>query len=109
LPATGDIVVIDFPGVQGTKRSPAIILSTDEYHRTRPDVIAGLITSQIGGATGPSDYILADWQAAGLHRPSAFRAFLVTVPRSAISASIGRPVAVDWDGIRNSLNAAIAR
>jgi mRNA interferase MazF len=28
----GDIVVIDFPGVQGIKRRPAIVISTSLYH-----------------------------------------------------------------------------
>lgn len=109
MATAGDIVVVDFPGVQGVKRRPAIIISTDEYHRTRPDVIIGLITTQVGGATSPSDYVLADWKSAGLRRPSAFRTFLVTLPRSAISASIGRPNAVDWHGIRNCLSTALVR
>ena len=64
------------------KRRPAVILSSDEYHRVRPDIIVGLITSNIAAATGPTDYVLQDWQAAGLHIQSAFRAYLVTLPRS---------------------------
>ena len=41
----GDVVVTDFPGVRGVKRRPDIVLSSPVYHRTRPDVIIGLITS----------------------------------------------------------------
>ena len=28
----GDVVVVDFPGVMGLKRRPAVVLSSDVYH-----------------------------------------------------------------------------
>lgn len=43
----GDVVWIVFPGVVQTKSRPAVILSSATYHTTRPDVIVGLVTSQI--------------------------------------------------------------
>jgi mRNA interferase MazF len=46
LLSSGDIVVADFPGVQGLKRRPAIVVSSDDYHQSRPDVILGLITTK---------------------------------------------------------------
>ncbi|MCX6833020.1 MAG: type II toxin-antitoxin system PemK/MazF family toxin, partial [candidate division Zixibacteria bacterium] len=42
LPSAGDVVVIDFPGVQGIKRRPAVVLSSAVYHTSRPDVVVGL-------------------------------------------------------------------
>jgi mRNA-degrading endonuclease toxin of MazEF toxin-antitoxin module len=42
----GDIVTVDFPGVRGIKRRPAVVVSTKDYHNHRPDVIVGLLTSQ---------------------------------------------------------------
>jgi len=47
LPRAGDIVVTDFPGATGTKRRPAVVLSSDRYHETRPDSIIGVITSNL--------------------------------------------------------------
>lgn len=76
----GDVVWIDFPGVVQTKRRPAVVLSSATYHAARPDVIVGLITSQTSKATSPTDFPIHDWQAAGLRVPSAFRAFIVTLP-----------------------------
>ena len=108
MPAPGDIVVVDFPGAQGTKRRPAIVVSSDDYHRTRPDVIIGLITSQLPGKPGPTDHILGDWQRANLNKPSAFRAYLVTLPRKAVSASIGRPSPADWASIVACMRQALA-
>jgi mRNA interferase MazF len=103
----GDVVVADFPGVQGVKRRPAVMLSSDLYHNTRPDVILGLITSQTAAAIEPTDYPLQDGAVAGLHLASAFRAFLVTVPRSAISAVIGRLSVRDWDAVRARVRTAL--
>lgn len=42
---SGDKVKVDFPGVTGVKRRPAVVLSSATYHATRPDVIVGLITT----------------------------------------------------------------
>jgi mRNA interferase MazF len=56
----GDVVVVDFPGVTSIKRRPAIVISTDTYHAHRPDIIVSLLTTQIGFAIAPTDYILQD-------------------------------------------------
>ncbi len=103
----GDVVTIDFPGVVGMKRRPAVVLSSPVYHRYRPDVIVGIVTSQVQQATAPTDYVLQDWSSAGLHRPSAFRTFLATLPASA-ATPIGRCSSRDWQGIVACLGKAIA-
>ena len=103
----GDIVTIDFPGVRGTKRRPAVVVSSAVYHQHRPDVIVGVVTSQIQQATAPTDHVLLDWSDAGLHRPSAFRTFLATLPASA-ATPIGRCSKRDWEEILACLARAIA-
>jgi mRNA interferase MazF len=103
----GDVVTVDFPGVTGVKRRPAIIVSTDLYHKVRPDVILGLITSQTAKAIQPTDYILQDWKKAGLHSPSAFRTFLATMPASTVTI-IGHLSNRDWQGIQSCLEQALA-
>ena len=106
--SSGDVVVLDFPGVQGIKRRPAVILSSDLYHASRPDVIIGLITSQTSSAVGPTDYTLVDWAAAGLRLPSAFRAFLVTLPVPPETARIGTLSETDWREVQARIRATIA-
>jgi len=105
---SGAIVVVDFPGVTGVKRRPAVIVSSALYHRERPDIILGIITSQIDSATKASDYLLQDWKAAGLHRASAFRSFLVTLPRSAVTARLGQLSEADWLAVRERIGVALA-
>lgn len=104
----GDIVVADFPGITGTKRRPALVVSTDAYHATRPDVILGLLTGQVAAATSPTDYRLKDWAAAGLHIPTAFRTFLITLPQADIVAVIGHLSEQDWAAVQERLRLSVA-
>ncbi len=103
----GDVVTVDFPGATGVKRRPAVVVSTTAYHAARPDVILGLLTSQAAKAAGPTDYLLQDWAAAGLRSPSAFRAFLATLPAASIVV-IGKLAAQDWQAVRARLRVALA-
>ena len=107
MPSAGDVVVAAFPGVTGVKRRPAVVLSSDAYHATRPDVIIGLITSQAASAVGITDYELQDWSAAGLHLRSAFRVFIATLPRSTVSATIGRLSSRDLDAVRQRVRISL--
>ncbi len=107
-PEPGTVVLLDFPGVTGTKRRPAVVLSSALYHKERPDVIVGLITSQTAAAIAATDYALLDWRAAGLHRESAFRSFLVTLPRSGLIGWIGKLSERDWLVVRERVQSALA-
>jgi hypothetical protein len=56
-----------------------VVLSTPLYHRHGPDVILGLITTRPANPLCPTDYDIGEWKAAGLHAPSSFRLYLVTL------------------------------
>ena len=103
----GSIVIVDFPGATGIKRRPAVVLSTTLYHAHRPDLIVGLLTTQVAAATAPTDYVLRDWQLAGLRSPSAFRSYLVTLDDGSLPA-IGRLTERDWLGVQACLALAVA-
>ena len=70
----GDVVVGAFPGAHATKTRPAVVLSTEDYHRHRPDVVVGLITTQSPRPLAPTDCALRDWKQEGLHAASYFQA-----------------------------------
>lgn len=95
----GDLVTVDFPGVTGVKRRPAVVLSSETYHSLRPDVIVGLITTQTR-VLGVTDYELQDWASAGLRSASMFRCFIVTLPPSANLVVIGHLSERDWQGVK---------
>lgn len=104
---SGDVVTVDFPGAMGTKRRPAVVLSSEAYHANRPDVIVGLITSQTKGI-GVTDYVLQDWQSSGLKVASVFRSFIVTLPRSANLIMIGQLSERDWQGVLACVRVSLA-
>jgi mRNA interferase MazF len=103
----GDVVVIDFPGVTGVKRRPAVVISSPIYHSSRPDVVVCLITSQTI-ASGPTDYVLQDWAQAGLRVPSVFRSFFATLPSATHPVLVGHLSDRDWQGACACVRTALA-
>jgi mRNA interferase MazF len=103
----GDLVSVDFPGVTGMKRRPTVILSSATYHAIRPDIIVGLITSQMKGL-GSTDYVLQDWAESGLRVASVFRSFIVTIPVSTNIIRIGQLSERDWKAVRVCVKVALA-
>jgi len=103
----GDVVVVDFIGATGVKRRPAVVLSTDLYHAHHPDVLLGALTTQMGAAATPTDYVLQDWSAAGLHAPSSFRAYVGTYVASAVKV-VGHLSDRDWQEVQVRLKLAVA-
>jgi mRNA interferase MazF len=103
----GDVVTVDFRGATGIKRRPAVVISTDLYHSTRPDVVLGALTTQIAGAISATDYLLQDWSAAGLHAQSAFRTYLNTAAANSVVV-IGHLSDRDWQEIQSRLRLSLA-
>jgi len=56
----GDVVIMNFVGVKETKKRPAVIVSTIQYHSTCPDVVLAVLTKNTNAAVRPSDYVLQD-------------------------------------------------
>ncbi|MCC6154793.1 MAG: type II toxin-antitoxin system PemK/MazF family toxin [Candidatus Hydrogenedentes bacterium] len=104
----GDVVVTVFPGADQTKRRPAVVLSTARYNAKRPDIMLGVITSQLHTARTEFDCALHDWKQAGLHQPSAFRSFVITIPARAIIARIGKLSENDWHSVQSCAAKALA-
>ena len=105
---SGEIVLVNFQGATGIKRRPAVVVSTDAYHLERPDVILAVITTRVDSATAKTDYSLRDWQDAGLHKPSAFRAYFGTYERTNVSSVVGKLSDHDWKEVRVRLSISIA-
>jgi mRNA interferase MazF len=104
----GVVVTVNFVGATGVKRRPTVVISTTLYHQTRPDIIVGVLTTQVASATKPSDYLLRDWAQAGLHRSTAFRTYLNMIPATTAIEEIGRLSQHDWEGVQRCLRLALA-
>jgi mRNA interferase MazF len=103
----GDVVIADFLGAKGFKRRPTVVITTDLYQATRPDVIVAELTTQVAMATAPTDYTLQDWAAAGLHKLSAFRVYVNTLATTGI-VCIGKLTDRDWREVQARLRLGLA-
>ena len=102
----GMVVTAEFQGVVSTKRRPAIVVSSETYHQERPDALLTVVTSQINKSNSATDYVLQDWQAAGLNKPSAVRIFLFTLPQSKIT-EIGKLSERAWKEVKKRLQISL--
>ncbi len=94
-------------GAHETKVRPAVVISSATYLAERPDVLVGILTTKLPRALSTTDYILLDWQSAGLRAESCFRAYVLTAHRSELNI-IGHLGARDWDSVRACVRAAFA-
>lgn len=88
----GDVVLVDFPFVdrEGSKLRPALVVSSEKYHKERPqDVIVAVISSQLQKYNNATDFHLQDWQEAGISNASVVRCTLITILNSRIDRKIG--------------------
>jgi len=102
----GDVVEAEFPGAQGVKKRPCLVISGELYHQTRPDVLLSVITSNLATATAPTDWVLRDWQEAGLSLPSAARIYISARLQYQVT-KIGRLSDDDWNKVQNRLKLAL--
>ncbi len=108
LPSPGDVVVLLQTGVRVSKYRPAVVVSSDLYHATRPDLILATITTRFPPSLGPLEYALLDWGAAGLHYPSLFRPFFTSTPIADVPVPVGRLSDRDWAEVQIRLRLTLA-
>ena len=104
----GDVILVDFPGAQGIKLRPGIVVSSDAYNRARPDVIVALCTSNLRSAATTMDYPLADWKVAGLKVPTAYRSYFAAIAVWNVHRQFGHLSDRDWQEVQARLRLAIA-
>jgi mRNA interferase MazF len=105
----GDVVLVPFPfsDLSTAKVRPAVVVSSGLYHSTEPDLLLAALTSQVARATGPFDYLLGDWRAAGLRFPSALKPVLVTLDPARVVHHIGALSAADLAQVDERLRGAL--
>ncbi len=101
----GDIVLISFPFTDqsAAKQRPAVVVSSEAYHRSRPDLIIMAVTSQLRPTQGVGDVQLKDWQAAGLLKPSAIKPVIATIELTLVIKRLGRLKEDDQQKLRTAI------
>jgi mRNA interferase MazF len=100
----GDVILVNFvfSDETGEKRRPAIILSSDAYHKSRQEVIISAITSQIERVL-VGDYLINGWKSAGLLFPSVATGIIRTIKQEMIYKKLGKIPQTDLKEIKSNL------
>jgi mRNA interferase MazF len=101
----GDIILVPFPFTdQSTiKRRPAVVISSQAYHRQRPDLIIMAVTSQPIAPDSVGEVAIQDWRGAGLLKPSILKPVLTTIDPTLILKKLGQLTTPDQASLRLAL------
>ena len=105
----GDVVLVPFPFTDqsSSKKRPAVVVSSNEYHARRPDVVLMAITSQVGLRLSFGESRVTEWKKAGLIKPSVVKPILTTVEKKLILRRLGRLQPADQQALRQSLQSIL--
>ena len=96
----GDVILVEIPfsGASGSKRRPAVVMSSNAFNNAGIKLIVAAITGNISPPFRPGDSLLEDWSDAGLVKSSAVRGVLATVDKSEVVRVLG---ALSPDDLQN--------
>jgi len=102
----GDVLLVPFPFTDqsAVKQRPAVVVSSDAYHRDGPDLIILAITSQVRAGDQIGEAAVAEWEEAGLLKPSVFKPLLATLERGLVRRKLGRLGRKDRKSLRRVLD-----
>jgi mRNA interferase MazF len=105
----GDVVLVPFPFTDqsGTKKRPAVVVSSSGYNAARRDLVIMAITGQVRQPLAFGEALVADWQAAGLIKASVFKPVFTTIEHGLVARTMGTLSAADTRTLRKLLAEAI--
>ena len=97
----GSVVLVQFPfsDLAGAKVRPAIAVST--LHQSQ-DIFIVPLTSKLNRLQ-PGEFIMQDWQAAGLNVATAVKRGIFTIHQDLITRRVGSISSVDAEELAGSL------
>lgn len=101
----GDVVLAPFPfsDQASIKQRPALIISVEGFQEQGLDLLIMAVTSQVRGPLKLGEFLIRDWQAAGLLKPSAVKAAIATVEAKLVRRRLGRLSDYDLEQLKRSL------
>jgi mRNA interferase MazF len=100
----GDVVLVRFifSDETGERQRPAVILSSDAYHKSRQEAIIAAITSRTDRIL-VGDHLINDWEGAGLLFPSVATGIIRTIKQGMIARKLGTMPLPDMKKIEGNL------
>jgi len=104
----GDIVLVEFGFSEGrgAKKRPTLIISSDNYHKERQEVIVAAITHNIKRVF-PGDTKIDGWKEAGLLYPSLVTGIIRTIKNSMILRKLGALSQQDFLKVQENIREVI--
>ena len=106
----GQVVLVRFPftDLTNAKQRPALVVASSDLLCSGRDVVVAAISGSRLDRPGPFDYLVNDWEAAGLLMPSVIRAGkLVTLQGDLVRRSLGTLSATDMKAVDGLLRKAL--
>ncbi len=107
----GDVVLVPFPftNQSTTKKRPAIIISSEDYNRCKPDLILIAVTSNVKTDLQFGEVFIDEWSAAGLIKPSVIKPIITTTEKNLVIKKLGALQPSDLQALENILCQIITR
>lgn len=98
-----EVVLVQYPytDLTAAKVRPAVVVGAPSASQ---DVFIVPLTSQVSSLEA-TEFVLVDWKAAGLNRPTAVKRGVFTVHERLITMRVGTLSAADRVGVERSLRA----
>ena len=105
----GDIVLVPFPFTDqsGAKKRPAVVVSSDAYHKARSDLVIMAITGRVTSPGRFGDVEVQRWREAGLLKRSVVKPIMTTVEKKLVLRKLGRLTADDTGALRENLRSLL--
>lgn len=101
------LVEFVFSDESGRKLRPAVVVSSNEYHSGRQEVIIAAITSNVARRLF-GEHVIREWRESGLLYPSTVTGLIRTVRRSMIQRKLGSLAQPDLDAVGRALRRSLA-
>ena len=104
----GEIVLVEFGYSEGigSKKRPALVISTEQYHQSRHEIIVIAITSNVSRLLA-GDTRIKQWREAGLLFPSVATGIVRTIKANLIVRTLGTLPHQDLQRVERNLRHAL--
>ena len=101
----GELILVPFPFTDqtGSKKRPAVVISSTGYNLTRRDVVIMAVTSQLKASGALGETFVSDWKVAGLLKPSAIKPVITTIEQSLVLRRLGVLAAGDQQNLKDAM------
>lgn len=106
----GNVLLVPFPFTDQstTKKRPTIVISSEIYNQSKPDILLIAVTSQVRTPLQFGETLIAKWSNAGLLKPSVIKPIITTIEKQLVIKKLGKLDPPDIQALQGLLGQIIA-